>query len=249
MRRDLRAGLQLLTRLPVAWIERTEAAPDLSRAAWAFPLVGLLVGGVGAAVFALLAHVGEPPVLAALLGVAAQVALTGALHEDGLADTADGLGGGRTRERKLDIMRDSRIGAYGVLALVFSTGARIAALAALGAIGPTAAARALLAAGCLGRGAIVLLPVLLRPARADGLAASLRRRGAATAAGLLIAGLAPLPLLGLSGWASALLAALAATLLLARLARRQIGGFTGDVLGAASVLAECVVLTVLARST
>ena len=103
----------------------------IAKAAWAFPIAGIVVGLIGAVVYLFGLPNGLPPWPAAALSVAATMVITGCLHEDGLADTADGFGGGRTRELKLEIMRDSRIGAYGVCALVLSILLRVSALASL----------------------------------------------------------------------------------------------------------------------
>ena len=111
----------LLTRLPVGWLATSAEPARLADAVWAFPVVGAVVGAIGGAVFWVCARLGMPPAVAAVWTLASMLLVTGALHEDGLADTADGLGGGRTRERKLEIMRDSRIGTFG--------GARIDAVA------------------------------------------------------------------------------------------------------------------------
>jgi adenosylcobinamide-GDP ribazoletransferase len=190
------------------------------------PLVGLVVGVCGALVAWLaLGGLGLPPWPAALLTVGATVWITGALHEDGLADLADGCGGAFERSRKLAIMRDSRIGAYGVLALILSIGLRGAALAALAApAGPETA-------------------VVLAPARDDGLAAAAGRPGltdalTAVALALALAALAVGPGLAL-GFA---LAALAAAAVTAAIAARQVGGYTGDVLGAVQQTAETAAL-------
>ncbi len=113
--RDLRTATAFMTRLPVGAPE----GGDLAAACWAFPVAGLLIGAIAGGLLAAAWTFGAPPLVAALLALAAMAALTGALHEDGLADTADGLGGG-SPERKLEIMRDSRVGAFGVLALVFA---------------------------------------------------------------------------------------------------------------------------------
>ncbi len=175
MRRDeFVAALMLLTRLPVGRLART--APPPGQAVWAYPVVGAMVGLAGAGVFWAAAAAGLPPTLSALFAVATTMLLTGGLHEDGLADTADGFGGGRDRARKLAIMRDSRIGSYGALALMLSLAVRVAALAAM-----RHPAVAMIVSGALGRGAMVGLLLMLRPARRDGLAASLGKppRGAA----------------------------------------------------------------------
>ncbi len=243
-RAELAAAFMLLTRLPVGWLARGRMPAEFADAVWAFPLVGAVVGGIGGAAYWLAARLGLPPGVAAVWTLAAMLLATGALHEDGLADTADGFGGGRTRERKLEIMRDSRIGSFGALALMFAMAARGAALAAMAVPGHVAAA--LVAAGALGRGAILILVLTLPPARADGLASGLRGRAWGRCGfGLALAGVAglALPPFGSAVWTCG--AAALVGLALAWIARRQIGGYTGDVLGAASVLAECAVLALL----
>jgi adenosylcobinamide-GDP ribazoletransferase len=230
------AAFMLLTRLPVAPLCRRAVPPG--EAVWAYPIVGLVVGAIGGAAFWALRDIGARPALCAIWAVAAAVLTTGALHEDGLADTADGLGGGRTRDAKLAIMRDSRIGAFGALALMFSLALRIAAFASLAE--PRAVLAASIAAAVAGRGAMIGVLLALSPARADGLAAPLgamRRRPALI--GLGVAALAT----ALLGGLSALTATAIAAAIVGRLASRQIGGYTGDILGAAEQLAECAALT------
>lgn len=237
---EFAAALTLLTRLPAARLA-AGSWPAMADCVWAYPVVGALVGAVGGAVFA---FAPLPPAPAAVLALAAMVLLTGALHEDGAADTADGFGGGATAEDKRAIMRDSRIGSYGALTLIAAFGFRAAALAGLShGVG----AAALVAAGGLGRGAILIVLALLPPA-ADGSASPLgTRRPGALAAGLLLAAATALPLPGRPAWL-AIAAALAAGLAIAWLARRQIGCYTGDVLGAASVAADCAVLAAISAT-
>ena len=127
---DLKIGMLFATRFPLR-----HAAPiggaDIARASWTLPAIGALVGLMGAAVYWIAVRLNLPPLLGASLAVAATLAATGCLHEDGLADTLDGFGGGSNRERKLEIMRDSRIGTYGACALVLSLMLRVGALASL----------------------------------------------------------------------------------------------------------------------
>jgi adenosylcobinamide-GDP ribazoletransferase len=240
-----RVALGFLTRLPSGPTPRWQADDLAASAPW-FPLIGALVGGGGAAAYALAAGIGLPPWPAAGLAVAAAVLVTGGLHEDGLADVADGFGGGRTPAAKLGIMRDSRLGSFGALALMLALLLRISALAALAA--PLAVAAALIAAGAMSRGLLPAVMAVAPLARADGLAAGAGRpHPARAAASLLVAlllGLLTLPpLAALLSIAMAALAALA----MACLAWRQIGGITGDVLGASQQLAEiAALLTVLA---
>jgi adenosylcobinamide-GDP ribazoletransferase len=236
---DCKAALAFLTRLPVrrrpAWRD-----VDLAASVPLFPVVGALIGVAGALGYALAVWLGLPPWPAAALALATTIWLTGALHEDGLADVADGFGGGRTREDKLRIMRDSRVGSYGAIALVLVLLARAGALAALAA--PWAVAAALVAAGAVSRAALPAAMATLPRARADGLAAGAGRpHPLRAAAAVLVAALIALALLGPAAPA-ALLAGAAGALGVALLARRQIGGYTGDVLGAVQQLAEIGVL-------
>jgi adenosylcobinamide-GDP ribazoletransferase len=228
----------LLTRLPVGAGERDDS---VAAACWAFPLVGAGVGGLCGSTLILAGLFGLGGAAAALIAVLAGMAITGALHEDGLADTADGFGGGRGREAKLAIMRDSRIGTYAVLALAASIGLRAAALAAIG--GPIAAGLALIAAHAASRALLTPGMRLLDAARPDGLGAAAGTPGgapvvAALAIGAAIALAALGPLRGALAFVLAGLA-VAAT---AALARRQIGGYTGDVLGAFQQIGEIVML-------
>jgi adenosylcobinamide-GDP ribazoletransferase len=245
-RDQLVVGFIFLTRLRLpalaAW-----PADAVARAAWAFPVVGAALGLLGGGVALIALRLGLPIPAAALLGLGATILATGALHEDGLADSADGLGGGQTRERKLEIMRDSRIGSYGAIALFISLGLRWAAVTALlgGAAG--AVLGALVAAHAVSRAGLPAIMHYVDPARPGGLAAEAGRPDAAlvrAAAALgVVAALAGL------GWGRGIAALIAAVIVLAAtamLARRQIGGYTGDVLGAAQQMAEAAVLLVAA---
>jgi adenosylcobinamide-GDP ribazoletransferase len=236
--RDCKVAIAFLTQLPLpapAWCET-----DLAASAPLFPVVGALIGIVGAIAYALAVWLGLPPWPSAVLALAATIWLTGALHEDGLADVADGFGGGRTREDKLRIMRDSRIGSYGALALGLAVLARAGALAALAE--PAAVGAALVAAGATSRAALPAVMAALPQARADGLAVQAGRpHPLRAAAALLVAVLIALTLLGEAAPVALLVGALGA-LAIAVLARRQIGGYTGDVLGAVQQLTEIGVL-------
>ncbi|MFV0474453.1 MAG: adenosylcobinamide-GDP ribazoletransferase [Pikeienuella sp.] len=242
LRRELTLYLsaqQFLTRLPAPG--RIGHEEDrLARASRYFSLVGLVVGGVGALVW--LAATGLPPQAAALLALGAMAFVTGGLHEDGLADCCDGLGGGRTRERALEIMRDSRIGAHGALGLLFSVGLRAAALAALA---PAAGATALIVAAMAGRAGIALVLAAGTYARAEG--AAMTAMGARWPEAALAAGFAFIAG-ACAGWAGLL--AVFVALALARLwlcwLKRRLGGYTGDGLGAAEQIGEIAALLILA---
>lgn len=241
---DLRMAASFVTILPVA-SSQPAADGTVARATWALPIAGLLVGLAGALVYKVAIRVGLTPNLAALLALATTAAITGALHEDGLADTADGLGGGRTRERKLEIMRDSRIGSYGVCALILSFGLRWSALAAIA--DPWAVMLALVSAHAAARAGLPAFMSLVAPARADGLAA---RAGSPPGRSVAMAfGFGTLVLALVLGPAKALVGLVllsVAGLILARLAVRQIGGQTGDILGAFEQVGEILILLVAA---
>jgi adenosylcobinamide-GDP ribazoletransferase len=202
-------------------------------------LIGAAVGGVAAGL-------GEvvPPAVAAAVAVLFGIAVTGAFHEDGLADTADALVGGWTRERRLEILADPRHGSYGVAALCGSIVLRVVAVAALA---PAAAFAGLVAAHSLGRGAAVAAMGVVPLAKPDGLGAGYARSVSprrALVTGLVGAGIA---IIATGWWAGPLIAAaIAAAALIAFLAWRAIGGITGDVLGAIEQLAECAVLVTVA---
>jgi adenosylcobinamide-GDP ribazoletransferase len=244
---DLLAAFQLLTRLPVAMLRQTAAPANLARCVWAFPIVGLVVNAIGSFAYWLAYQVGVPPLMAAVCALAATITVTGGLHDDGLADTADGFGGGATSERKLEIMRDSRIGTYGTLVLVLSVMARVIAIASL--VDPLHVAVAFVLAGMLGRGSILVLLLALRPVREDGMGAAVGGASIGrTAAGLAAIAVACLVAVPRGQGLVMLGAALGVSLALTKLARGQIGGYTGDVLGAGEAIAECIALTVAASS-
>ncbi len=235
---DLVSAVLLLTRLPVRGTPTARAAD----AAWAWPLAGLAVASIaGAAGLAVWATGAQIPVAAAVV-LALQVALTGALHEDGLADTADGIWGGATPARRLEIMRDSRIGTYGVVALVLSLLLRWSLIAT--ALIQGQLMEVILIAAVVSRAPMAVAMRWLPPARADGLSHSAGRPPAwAAQAGVAMAVVA-LALAGGRGLAAAVLVT-AIFLALGRLARRKIGGQTGDVVGAVQQLSEIAVLVAL----
>lgn len=238
VRLSLLAALQFLTRIPI----RLRRAPDLTKIPPWFPTagaaIGLVVGGVGAALWHL-----TTPLVAGAAAVAVGLLITGAFHEDGLGDVADGFGGGQTVERRLEIMKDSRHGTYGVAAMTTSIVVRVTTLGSMP--GPLALFVTAVAAHVLARMAAVVLMAAAPLARHQGLgvdygqSTSWRSATAATASGVALATWAV-------GWwvvplTAAAVAGAAAT---GALARRKIGGISGDVLGAAEQVAECLVLVV-----
>ncbi|HEV7304893.1 adenosylcobinamide-GDP ribazoletransferase [Ensifer sp.] len=250
---DVARSVGFLSRLPVPARHFVGYDGRLSRAVRAFPLAGLVIALPSAAVAAALIALEVSSLFAAFLVVAIQVLVTGALHEDGLGDTADGFGGGRDRDAVLAIMKDSRIGTYGALALILSVGLRVSALASvLPLFTPLGAALTLLGTAALSRAAMVWHWARLPAARNGGVAAAAGapQQGAtrfALAFGVLVAMLlfyvAKVPALGL-------IAALIAFILTVRgfggLAERRIGGQTGDTIGATQQLVEIAVLGALA---
>jgi adenosylcobinamide-GDP ribazoletransferase len=237
---DFRIALLFLTRLPAGGM--AEFRPQsLGRALRAGPLVGVVVGALGALAFWLANGLGLAPIIAGLAAVGVTAAVTGALHEDGLGDLADGLAGGNRREDRLAIMRDSRVGSFGALALIFSVALRATALAALAT--PALVMAALIIAHGLSRAALPVVMAAGRSARPDGLAAQAgtpapRHGVTAVVLGVVLAVLAAGPLAGLTLICLAGLAGFS----IAWLAQARIGGYTGDVLGAVQQTVEVAIL-------
>jgi adenosylcobinamide-GDP ribazoletransferase len=247
---DVAHGLRFYSRLPVPalpWEQNAHALPHFPRLVRSLPLAGLVLGILPALALACAHFLSLGPWLAATLAITAATLSTGAFHEDGLADTADSFGG-LTRERRLEIMRDSRIGSFGASALFLTFALRIAALANLTAIDWKTGVLALLITASLSRTAGLMPLVFLRPARADGAAHAVGQPPAgsfwiaAALAGLiaaalgLIGGLPPsgialmVLLSGLVGWG------------FIRFAARHLGGQTGDIAGATQQVAEIAAL-------
>lgn len=228
-------AVMFFTRLPVPK-NLPFSQEYLNRAARYFPLVGVVVGGIGAAIF-WLANLIFPPAIAILLSMAATIVATGAFHEDGFADVCDGFGGGYTKARVLEIMKDSRLGTFGTVGLVLMLSLKFAALMQMDA------ARlpwVLIAGHSLSRLAATALIVALKYVR-DDLTSKAKPLAVKLSAGEMalatIFGLAPLALLG---WGAlwTLIPVAAVTALAAVYFVRRIGGYTGDCLGAAQQLAE-----------
>ena len=242
---DLVSAFGLLTRLP---LPRGATASSTADAVWGWPVVGLAVGAIGAASYALAWRAGLDAVLSGLLAVIAMALATGGFHEDGLADTADGIGGGASPERRLLIMKDSRIGSFGALALIASVGLRVGAVAELAE--PRLVAPALIVAAVLGRSAMPGVVLLSSPARPDGLGAALGRLdGRRVVIGWCLGLLACLMLRRPHALLEAIFTTLLVAAAMAWLGVRGIGGYTGDTLGATEQVAECAVLLVLAGAS
>ncbi|HLH88309.1 MAG TPA: adenosylcobinamide-GDP ribazoletransferase [Xanthobacteraceae bacterium] len=236
---DLRVALAFYTRLPMAQSTPIDGAA-VARASWCSPIAGVVIGIVAAFVYWASVRLHLPQFVAAALAVAASMLFTGCLHEDGLADTADGFGGA-TRTQALEIMRDGRIGTFGACALIISFALRVGALNDLPKT--SLVAWALIGAHAAARAGLPLFMRALPPARPDGLAAQAgaptpRRAIAAALLGILILWIA----LGTAAALVAIVYMLIGNLVLALVARRKLGGQTGDVLGTAEQVGECIVL-------
>ncbi len=240
--RDIIVSLLLLTRLPVPKVPDSDFDRQ-AQAVWAFPVVGVIIGCFTTLTILILQHLGQPDAVCAGLALTICVFFTGAMHEDGLADTVDGFWGGYTKERRLEIMKDSHIGTYGVLALILSLGLRWVTLAALIA---SVGAWVMIPIATLSRAAMPLLMVSMPNARDDGLSHHVgtpSRRSAAL--GLILATGVAWAALGV-GPALACMAASALGLFgLYHLIRWKIGGRTGDTLGAAQQITELLCLLTL----
>lgn len=229
-------AIRFFTRLPVpGWVGHSAEA--LNHSARYFPAVGLLVGGIGALVYWLALHLWPQPV-AVLLSMAATIYATGAFHEDGLSDTVDGLGGGWEKARILDIMKDSRVGSYGVVAMVL---ALLGKFVLLSSLDPAIVPFVLLAGHAVSRFCATLLLATMDYVRDDLLSKAKPLATGMSGGAMLVAlcfAIAPLAVLPLFKAAAGLVLAALATLWLARKFQRWLGGYTGDCLGATQQLAE-----------
>jgi adenosylcobinamide-GDP ribazoletransferase len=244
---DLVMALRFFSRLPTG--SRPFEAPDLSRMAVALPFASVLIA-IGPALLLLLLSLVLPAFFAAALAVGAMLAVTGAMADDALADAADGVVGGATPERRLEIMKDSRHGTYGVAALCLYIVLRVVALGSIAAINPFAAATIWLATTILARSGSLWLSLELPSARAGGVSASAGRVGRASfGIGLLFAAIvAFIAAAPFTSLVAVVLAFLVAGLIAwgwTEVCRRLVGGQTGDLIGALQALIEVGVLTVL----
>lgn len=242
---DLGASLSLLSRLPIP-VAHEKAAQRSAQAAWAWPIAGAVLAFLAALPGVALSAVGVPALIAAGVSLGALIMVTGALHEDGLADTVDGLWGGWAPTQRLEIMKDSRVGVYGVLALVVGVGLRWTALAALLAAGPLPFLAGMIVSAAVSRATMAGVMQALPHAREDGLSRTVGRVPVPAARGAAALGV----LLSLVAGPAAALVALvfgtAAAIAVARVAIAKIGGQTGDILGAVQQASEIASLIALA---
>ena len=232
---DIWAAFSLLTRLPVP-VDHARAGSRGAGAAWAFPVVGLIVGGLAGALAMFTGWLGVPAGMAAASALAFLAIVTGGMHEDGLADFADAMGG-MTVERRLEIMKDSRIGAYGVIALSI---ALLARWSGIGELSGWTTVFTLAAVGAASRAVMVWLMFAMQPARDSGLSAGVGKPSGTTV--LVAGGIAFFTCVLFTGLSGVVLCMLifAAALPIYWIANRALGGQTGDVLGAAQQSAEII---------
>ncbi len=241
-------SLRFLTRLPVPFVRRLDP-PPLSAAMGMFPIAGALIGALTGIALIAAQQLGLATLFAAICAVAVGLLITGALHEDGLADVADGFGGGVTFEHRLAIMRDSRIGAYGTAALVLALFAKTVLYAELLQFAAWQAIVLIACASAFSRALVVDLLWATRPARREGLSVMAGRPGRYTTLlalgiGGLGAGFGAALVLSPAHGVLALVSGGIATAAVRGLAMSKIGGQTGDVCGAAQVLSEIAMLAV-----
>ena len=239
---DVPAAIGLLTRLPVR-VDMEQAGLRGAHGAWAYPIVGLLAGGLTALIGTALIYLGVPADIAAAIALAVYVIITGAMHEDGLADTADGLWGGWEAARRLDIMKDSHIGAYGVIAIAVALLIRWLLLSYL--LGSFLGGCAIVLAAIISRSAMVAVMSWQPHARTTGLSQSVGRPPRMTA--LIAAGIAAVGAMAFGLWVAVLLGVVIAAITWAcgRIAQAKIGGQTGDILGATQQITEIAAGVVL----
>ena len=240
---DLRVAITFCTRLPLG--SSTPNDPrNLARASWAMPVGGAIVGVLGALAYGLASKLGLGASSGSALALGTTMLVTGCLHEDGLADTVDGFGGGHSRERKLAIMRDSRIGTFGVCALIVSFFIRWSAVETISK--PAQVAIVLIVTHVVARAMLPALMRVLGPARLDGLSAQAGRPPLASVAIAILIAVATLAL-GIGPIVAMVIVALLASAgaLVVWLSNKHIGGQTGDVLGALEQISEIVILLIV----
>ena len=230
---ELQTAFMLLTRIPVGNL--TAPTPKFADALWAFPVVGFVVGGIVAGCYLLIAQIILSSVTAAIFALTAGLFCTGAIHEDGLADCADGFGGGQNKEKKLAIMRDSTIGTYGTLALILVMGLRIFMLSSF----PAMLEIVLLIIICavISRFTMVGYLYFLPAVRKEGLGsqASINNKFSFFSAAVIVS---PALIVGTFVAYNVIIVILVAAILWGIVANYQVGGQTGDVCGAGQILCE-----------
>ncbi|MAL39803.1 MAG: adenosylcobinamide-GDP ribazoletransferase [Thalassospira sp.] len=233
---DFWRAMALLSRVPLPPVGDFRAAL-IARSVWSWPLVGLVLAGLALLPAMLVDFLTGNPLVYAIFAIAAMVLLSGAMHEDGIADCADGFGGGMDRDRKLEIMRDSTVGTYAVVMLILTLGLRLVLITAAADIGQAGILFLIMAV--ISRAAMPVVMRILPPARDNGLGKEAGRPGwLPVLVGFAIASAIVLVLGGISAMFAVIVGVMIAILIVAMVARSQIGGQTGDVLGATQICAE-----------
>ncbi len=240
---DVFLAASVLTRLPLPHLMK-DGHVDVLRAVWAYPLLGAIVGALAGLIFMIVTAAGLGAGAGIVAAVAAMILVTGAMHEDGFADFCDGAGGGTSRDDKLQIMRDSHIGVYGVAGLVIALLLQVECLRDIAATVPDIATRSfrmmtvLIAAGAMSRAAIVVVLATMESVRTDGLTATGKKPGALRLAVALLLGIT-ISCVTVGVWTGLAIVAgcLIGSGLIALIAHRMFGGYSGDILGAAIVVA------------
>ena len=233
---DFWRAMALLSRVPLPPVGDFRAAL-IARSVWSWPLVGLVLAGLALLPAMLVDFLTGNPLVYAIFAIAAMVLLSGAMHEDGIADCADGFGGGMDRDRKLEIMRDSTVGTYAVVMLILTLGLRLVLITAAADIGQAGILFLIMAV--ISRAAMPVVMRILPPARDNGLGKGAGRPGwLPVLIGFAIASAIVLVLGGISAMFAVIVGVMIAILIVAMVARSQIGGQTGDVLGATQICAE-----------
>ena len=237
---DIMAAAMILTRIPVQW--NFESAPETKRSYWAFPVIGVGVAAIPGILGALLISAGLPPLASALLSLGGIALLTGGLHQDGLADVADGLGG-RDPAHRLRIMRDSSIGTFGTIALIIFIMTTAVCLADLAGENPWGMLHALVASAALSRAMMALQRASRNTPDGTGLAHLTGKPDLSIAGFSLILGLVLAAVfVGISAALVALVIAVITTLALGWFLDKWLGGVNGDGLGATQQISETVIL-------
>ncbi|WP_242512667.1 adenosylcobinamide-GDP ribazoletransferase [Thalassospira povalilytica] len=233
---DFWRAMALLSRVPLPPVGDFRAAL-IARSVWCWPLVGLVLAGLALLPAMLVDFLTGNPLVYAIFAIAAMVLLSGAMHEDGIADCADGFGGGMDRDRKLEIMRDSTVGTYAVVMLILTLGLRLVLITAAADIGQAGILFLIMAV--ISRAAMPVVMRILPPARDNGLGKGAGRPGwLPVLIGFAIASAIVLVLGGIGAMFAVIVGVMIAILIVAMVARSQIGGQTGDVLGATQICAE-----------
>ena len=233
---DFWRAMALLSRVPLPPVGDFRAAL-IARSVWCWPLVGLVLAGLALLPAMLVDFLTGNPLVYAIFAIAAMVLLSGAMHEDGIADCADGFGGGMDRDRKLEIMRDSTVGTYAVVMLILTMGLRLVLITAAADIGQAGILFLIMAV--ISRAAMPVVMRILPPARDKGLGKGAGRPGwLPVLVGFAIASAIVLVLGGIGAMFAVIVGVMIAILIVAMVARSQIGGQTGDVLGATQICAE-----------